>query len=159
MPGQDLTVVVTITSQLRLPEAQERLQRLFAVAAKIYSLSGQLSGPSVTVMRSQQYGNSLLRPQFVGVLQETDSGCALTGEFGFSTAMKGFLKGWFALLALWTVAATLVTVTHGELSLWPLPVGGIVLLCLGALFVKFAKSYYASDRDVLIRTLSEELGA
>ena len=150
--------MVTISSNLRVEDALQRLDRLLSNNRKSYSLVGARDGNSFVVMRTQSLGNSVLRPQLSGNIEPTVTGCSIIGDFAFCQSAKTLLTLWFAGVSVWTVTSALVALHTGPESLWILPAGGIAMTLIGVLFVRFAKSYYASDRAWIVKLLSEELG-
>jgi hypothetical protein len=149
--------MVNTTSKLQPREALARLQSLIGGDAQHRRFSGDIAGSAFTLMRYQSLGNSIFRPQFSGVLRPTESGCLITGDFkDFSPAASTILKTWFVFAALWTIATTILAATPGQRANWPLPVAGFALILVGILLVRFARSYYDSDRAIILRVLSDD---
>jgi hypothetical protein len=151
--------MVTISSKLGVEDALQRLDRLLAGAREAQSLAGKRDGRAFSVRRAQRLGKGILRPQLSGIIEPTEAGCALKGEFGLCRKARICLRSWFALGGLWTVASILVGFRMGPHSMWLLPAVGVAMILIGAVSVQFATSYYNSDREWLVKLLSEELGS
>ena len=150
--------MIKIYSKLRVEDALHRLDRLLVGAREADSLAGQRDGRRFSVMRARRVGKGVLRPQLSGFIEPAEAGCAIKGEFRFCRGARIGLRLWFAFGGLWTVASMLVGFRMGLHSLWVLPAAGVAMVLIGAVSVQFATSYYNSDREWLVKFLSEELG-
>ena len=150
--------MVTISSKLSVEDALHRFDRLLESASQSCTLAGKRDGRSFSVMRAQRFGNSVMRPQLAGSIEQTEAGCVIKSEFGFRQSVKISLRLWFVFIGLWTIASGLIAFHTGPASLWLLPAAGVTMALMGVLFVQFSKSYYRSDREWLAKLLSEELG-
>lgn len=150
--------MIKIYSKLRVEDALHRLDRLLAGAPEADSLAGQRDGRTFCVMRAKRLGKGILRPQLSGIIEPAEAGCAITGEFRFCRRARIGLRLWFAFGGLWTVTSVLVGSRMRLHSLWVLPAVGVAMVLAGAVSVQFATSYYNSDREWLVKFLSEELG-
>ena len=150
--------MVRISSKLRVDEALQRLDRLLAGASEAESLAGKRDGRTFSMMRAQRHGKDILRPQLSGIIEPSEAGCALRGEFRFCRRARIGLRLWFAFGGLWTVASMLVGFRMGLHSLWVLPAVGVAMVLMGAVSVQFATAYYNRDREWLVKLLCKELG-
>ncbi len=150
--------MVTISSKLSVEDTLQRLDRLLAGASERPSLAGKRDGRTFAVMRARRRGNGILRPQLSGTVEPAAPGCAIKGKFEFCRKARIGLRLWFAFGGLWTVASILAGLRMGPHSLWVLPAAGVAMILVGAVSVQVATSYYNSDREWLVKLLTEELG-
>jgi hypothetical protein len=150
--------VITIPTKLTQQDAIGRLERFLRASLKTKRFSGEICGSSFRLTCSQPVGNSNFRPQFVGTVEPAATGSEVRGDFQFAPSARGFLISWFVFCGFWTAAASIsVLVKPGPPVLRLMPLAGVVMLGIGFLFVKFAKSYYNDDKARLARAISEEL--
>jgi len=64
---------------------------------------------------------------------------------------------WFASIGIWVILSIVVAARSAQPLLWYLPVIGGLVLVLGLLFLKFARTHYRSDEDWMLRLIAEEL--
>jgi hypothetical protein len=149
--------MVTIDSKFGSDEALKRLKNLLTGLKESRSATGETSGSSIALMRSQRVGNSIFRPQFYGEVSSGETECSLNGEFRLSRTAKTFARGWFGFVGVWTMLTSALAIQSTEPYSWVLPLAGVVLLGIGVLFLWFAQRYYESDKDWILRILSDEL--
>ena len=153
--------MIEIVSPLPTSEVKQRVLRLLAgrrdASGRHCVLTGRVRQSDIELMRTQRYGNSALRPQFTGLVKSTATGTVIVGSFGMSPKTKSFMRRWFMSIGVWLIGTIVVASTSHTPVLWAMPLGGLVLLAMGAGFLHFAKAYYREDRQSLVKLLSETL--
>jgi len=149
--------MIEIASSLSIVEVTGRLQRL--VGGESTVVSGRLVNSDLELVRTQRVGNSAFRPQFVGFVKQVAAGTVVIGDFNLSKRTKAFMRRWFLGVGVWVVCTLVVASTAHMPLLWLMPLAGAALFCLGAAFLRFARSYYRNDEDWLLTLLSDTLEA
>ncbi len=126
--------------------------------------AGKVSASKVSLQRVIPFFGNSFKPIFVGKFKETKGGVYLEGKFTTFLLSKIFMTVWFSFAILWTALAVIqITQTFStqadrllvELVLFPL--GGIIFIGIGVLFIKFCWKLSAKDIDYLKKVIAEAL--
>lgn len=147
----------TIITRLPRDIAIQRLKTLLAREQSVCAAQGAIVDSTVTLTRIQRLGNSVFRPQFSGILVPTESGSVLRGDFRLPDSARSAIWIWFVAVGLWTCLSAVVWIRERFRDAWVLPLSGVAMAAFGLAFVCFAKRYYRSDRDWILRALKDEL--
>lgn len=150
-------VQVEIETRHSINEALMRLNSF--LAAEINFVSGDASKSGVRIIRIQEFGNSLFRPEFQGALIVTPNGCSLRGNFALSRRASGPFKSWFSAVCALIILSAGVGLQTGYAQWWQVPSVGACIMMGGIGFLLFAKRYYSSDQEWIVRKLRTELEA
>ena len=137
--------------------AVARVQRFLAAAD--HAVCGVAAESQVRIIRTQRIGNSLFRPEFHGTFTSTPDGCNLRGSFRLSDQASGIIKAWFLGVSVLVVGAAVVGIRTGYSEWWQVPLGGISVLLVGVLFLRFASYYYRGDKHWIVQQLRTQLGS
>ena len=145
--------MVSIYTQMTRDDTSSRLRDLLGGK----EMSGSATGTQITLIRSQRYGNSILRPAFSASLESTEKGCVVRGQFGLLKGVRWFMGIWFALAAVWIACTTVLYVKFQQPFGWLLPVVGLLVPLFGFALLGFARVYYRSDRVWIINAIKDAI--
>lgn len=153
--------MIEIDSKLPVNEATQRLRHLLAnmkdSTGQFSVLSGHVTDSHLDMIRTERLANSVFRPQFAATLRRTESGTRLVGDFILSGKARSIVRVSFASVGVWLILSIIVAASSGQPILWYLPVVGGLVLVLGLLFLRFARTYYRDDEDWILRLIAENL--
>jgi hypothetical protein len=112
---------------------------------------GSVDEDHVRLQRVIPFVGNTFKPVFVGSFVERNGRTTLEGRFTLFRATKIFMTFWFAFILLWIPIAIIAIASHiGSLRKEPelllLPVGGVTLLFLGLVMLRFG--WWVSRRDI-----------
>ena len=149
---------VNIETKDSVDRCVARLQHYLAAADR-YTVSGTASASTVRIIRTQEFGNSIFRPEFDGAFVSTRDGCDLQGNFRLSDKAAGIKKAWFLSISIIVIFGAGMGIRAGYSDWWQLPLAGVGILLLGVLFFRFANYYYRGDKDWIVRQLRSLLAS
>jgi len=149
-------------SHYSIRESVSRLQQVVKPTVlqslAVESAVGMVSEERVSLQRVIPLVGNSYKPTFIGSFKTVRDRVVLTGEFTLSRAMRLFLSVWFALLAIFVVAATAVVLPTLATDFW-FPLFGVVLFGLGVALAWAGKSFARNDIAWLSRVISDALGS
>src|SRR5579885_11335 len=107
--------MVCIYTQMTRDDALSRLRDLLGGK----EVSGNATGAQITLIRTQRYGNSVLRPAFIASLESTERGCLIRGQFGLLKSVRWFMIAWFLLAAIWIACTSVSSSRLDGCCQWP----------------------------------------
>ena len=126
--------------------------------------AGRVSSSKVSLQRVIPFFGNSFKPIFVGKFKEEKGRVYLEGKFTTFLLSKIFMAVWFSFALLWTVIAIIqVAETFSSQTdrlsyeAFLFPVGGIIFIGIGVLFIKLCWRLSAKDIDYLKNVVVEAL--